>query len=62
MTAQKFAHEANIEPVPDMESIQDRVDIRESIHSGKIKPAIEMINEMDPEVSSAHNPRQNGYS
>lgn len=50
--AQKFAHEANIEPMPDLESIQDRVEVRESIHSGNIKTAIEMINDLDPEVSS----------
>jgi len=51
--AQKFAHEANIEPMPDLEPIQDRVEVRESIHTGDIKTAIEMINELDPEVSSS---------
>lgn len=50
--AQKFAHEANIEPMPDLESIHDRVQVRESIHSGAINTAIKMINELDPEVSS----------
>ncbi|KAK4691835.1 glucose-induced degradation protein 8, partial [Lecanoromycetidae sp. Uapishka_2] len=48
--AQKFAHEANIEPMPDLESIQERVSVRESIHSGDINAAIEMINELDPQL------------
>jgi len=61
--AQKFAHEANIEPMPDLESIEDRVQVREAIHSGDIKTAIEMINELDPEVSSIPSPRlKNFYS
>ena len=49
--AQKFAHEANIQPEIDIEPIQDRVAIREAIHSGDIQSAIEKINEFDPEVS-----------
>ncbi|MCJ1277565.1 hypothetical protein MMC21_005378 [Puttea exsequens] len=48
--AQKFAHEANIQPEIDIEPIQDRVAIREAIHSGDIQSAIEKINEFDPEI------------
>lgn len=50
--AQKFAHEANIEPMLDVDSIQERVEIREAIDSGDIQTAIEKINELNPQVSS----------
>lgn len=48
--AQKFAHEANIEPMLDVDSIQERVEIREAIDSGDIQTAIEKINELNPQV------------
>ncbi len=47
--AQKFALEANIQQV-DVESIQERVEIRTAIYSGNIKAAIEKINELNPQV------------
>jgi len=47
--AQKFALEANIHQV-DVESIQERVEIRTAIYSGDIKAAIEKINELNPQV------------
>ena len=50
--AQRFALEANIEPELDVDSIQERVDIREAIASGDIQTAIEKINELNPQVSS----------
>ena len=50
--AQKFAHEANIEPMLDVDSIQERVEIREAIDLGDIQTAIEKINELNPQVSS----------
>lgn len=50
--AQKFAHEANIEPALDVDSIQERVEIREAIDSGDIQTAIEKINELNPLVNS----------
>ncbi|KAI4172876.1 MAG: hypothetical protein LQ343_003283 [Gyalolechia ehrenbergii] len=46
--AQKFASEANIQPTSGVESIQDRVEIREAIHAGDIQAAIERINELNP--------------
>ena len=49
--AQKFAMEANIQLKVDVDSIQERVDIRNAIYSGDIQSAIEKINELDPEVS-----------
>ena len=51
--AKKFASEANIQPKVDLESIQERVEIRMAIHSGDIKTAIARINELNPQVSSA---------
>lgn len=48
--AKKFALEANIQPKADVDSIQERVDIRTAIHSGDIQSAIENINELNPQV------------
>lgn len=48
--AKKFSVEANIQPRADIESIQERVDIRTAIHSGNIQVAIEKINELNPQV------------
>lgn len=50
--AQRFALEANIHQV-DVESIQERVEIRTAIYSGDIKAAIEKINELNPQVRIA---------
>lgn len=51
--AKKFALEANIQPKSDMDSIQERVDIRTAIHSGDIRSAIEKINELNPQVRTS---------
>ena len=49
--AQRFAEEANIQPPADAaETIVERVQIRDAILSGKIQEAIELINDLDPEV------------
>lgn len=48
--AKKFAVEANIQLKTDLESIQERVEIRTAIHSGNIQAAIEKINELNPQV------------
>ena len=48
--AQNFALEANIQPRADVESIQERVDIRNLIYGGEIQAAIEKINELNPQV------------
>jgi glucose-induced degradation protein 8 len=48
--AKRFAIEANIQPKVDVESIQERVAIRNAIHTGDIKTAIEKINELNPRV------------
>ncbi len=48
--AQKFASEANIQPTSSVDSIQERVAIREAIYRGDIQSAIERINELNPMV------------
>ena len=56
--AEKFASEANIQPNANISGIQERVQIRESIHRGDLQVAIELINELNPDVSrpSTHIP------
>lgn len=49
--AEKFAQETNLPGPVENESIWERVRVRTAIHSGKIKEAIQMVNEADPEVS-----------
>lgn len=48
--AQKFAKEANIQPKSGIDSITERVNIRNDIYSGDIQSAIEKINELNPQV------------
>ncbi|KAI3014051.1 hypothetical protein CAN33_0032305 [Aspergillus niger] len=54
--AKKFSVEANIQPRADIESIQERVDIRTAIHSGNIQVAIEKINELNPQILDENAP------
>ena len=55
--AKKFAHEANIQPRVDSESINERVDIRNAIYAGDIQLAIEKINDLNPQVCSVQSSR-----
>ncbi|KAJ5762156.1 uncharacterized protein N7511_005538 [Penicillium nucicola] len=48
--ANKFAVEANIKLRTDLESIQERVEIRTAIYSGDIQSAVEKINELNPQI------------
>lgn len=48
--ARKFAAEANIQAKADFESINERVQIRDSIHRGDLQTAIEKINELNPQL------------
>ena len=48
--AQRFAYEANISPMLDVDSVEERVSIRTALHKGDIQDAIEKINELNPEV------------
>lgn len=49
--AEKFALEANIQLNVDVDSIRDRVEIRNAIYGGDIQSAVEKINELNPQVS-----------
>jgi hypothetical protein len=49
-TVKNFAAEANIKLDADADMIEERVEIRNAIHSGDIQSAIEKINELDPQV------------
>lgn len=49
-SAQKFAAEANIRPTADVESIQERMDVLQTIYAGDIQKAIEKINDVNPQV------------
>jgi LisH len=49
--AQRFATEANIQSDANLDSIHERVDIRNLIYAGDIETAISRINELNPQVS-----------
>lgn len=48
--AEKFAQETNLGHPDDMESIRERVAVRDALHAGKVEEAIELINEIDNQV------------
>lgn len=48
--AENFAREAGMNPQMDLDSIQNRMTIRNAIQSGDIVEAIERVNDFDPEV------------
>ncbi|KAK5118183.1 hypothetical protein LTR85_008163 [Meristemomyces frigidus] len=48
--AEKFAQETNLPSPVDNASIRDRVRVRSAIHSGNVKEAIQMLNEIDPDI------------
>lgn len=50
--AEKFAEETGMEPTVELESIEDRMNIRNSVQAGEIDQAIEQVNDLDPEVLS----------
>ncbi|GAB7362681.1 hypothetical protein MBLNU230_g2990t1 [Neophaeotheca triangularis] len=52
--AAKFAQETNFTAPVDTESIEERVRVRDLIHTGKIDEAIELINEIDPAILDSH--------
>jgi hypothetical protein len=54
--AAKFAQETNIIQPFDTDGIRDRVQIRNAIHAGKLDEAIDLINEVDPQVSHISSP------
>ena len=48
--AEKFAMEANIDRPQNNSSIEQRVQIRDFIYRGDLQQAIELINDLSPEV------------
>jgi hypothetical protein len=48
--AANFSKEANLRPLKESASIQARQEIQNSIHKGDIQAAIEILNELDPEI------------
>ena len=53
-SAEKFAQETNMGNAADVDSIRERVAVRDAIHAGNIDDAIQLINEIDPEVCHTH--------
>lgn len=49
--AENFAREAGMSAVPDLQSIQNRMMVRNAIQRGDIVEAIEQVNDLNPEVS-----------
>lgn len=52
-SAEKFAKEANIQPRVGIDTIKERLEVRDLIYKEDILNAIEKINDLDPLVSSA---------
>ena len=50
--AEHFAAETGVRPPGDLALIQDRMEIRRAIQNGRVVEAIEMVNELNPEVSA----------
>ncbi|EMF09418.1 uncharacterized protein SEPMUDRAFT_128106 [Sphaerulina musiva SO2202] len=48
--AEKFAQETNLGSPDDLESIRERVAVRDALHSGKVEEAIALINEIDHQI------------
>ena len=53
--AERFSKEANLKPVEEHDSVKRRQQIQHEILRGSIQSAIEMINDVNPEVSSIPN-------
>ena len=50
--AAKFAKEANVIPRMDVDTIKERVEVRNLIYKEEILTAIEKINDLNPQVSA----------
>lgn len=51
--AEQFSLESGLPPTIDFESIQERMEIRHAIQSGDVDTAIELVNDVNPEVCFA---------
>lgn len=48
--AEQFSTESGLAPTVDLQSIQERMDIRQAIQSGDVDTAIDLVNDLNPEV------------
>lgn len=48
--AEQFSSESGLAPTVDLQSIQERMDIRHAIQSGDVDTAIDLVNDLNPEV------------
>ncbi|KAI8988749.1 CTLH/CRA C-terminal to lish motif domain-containing protein [Pilobolus umbonatus] len=48
--AEQFSSESGLAPTVDLQSIQERMDIRRAIQSGDIDTAIDLVNDLNPEI------------
>lgn len=48
--AEKFAQETNLPTPGDNANIRERVRVRNAIHAGKVDEAVQMVNEIDPQI------------
>ncbi|XP_030379066.1 glucose-induced degradation protein 8-B homolog [Scaptodrosophila lebanonensis] len=48
--AEKFQHEAELEPSVELNSLDDRILIREAVQAGRIEEATHLVNQLHPEL------------
>jgi hypothetical protein len=60
--AENFSREAGISPPIDLDSLESRMQIRRAVQRGDVESATEMVNELDPEVSSPSLVRRTRHS
>ncbi|KAI9481469.1 MAG: CTLH/CRA C-terminal to lish motif domain-containing protein [Benjaminiella poitrasii] len=48
--AEQFSLESGLAPTVDLQSIQERMDIRHAIQSGDVDTAIDLVNDLNPEI------------
>lgn len=51
--AEEFSKEANVNPPVDFSSIETRMTIREAVQRGDVEEAIELVNDLNPEVRNS---------
>ena len=48
--AEKFRMESGIQPGVDLDTLDERIKIREAVQNGQIEEAIELVNNLHPEL------------
>lgn len=51
--AEKFQHEAELEPSVELSSLDDRILIREAVQAGRIEEATHLVNQLHPDLLSS---------